>query len=145
MSIPVDRGNQDQVKSKPAASKLKKKKKKPIPAKKVGRAVATPMKQAVKKELKEEEMKVEIPEPQFERIEFPEILDGATKEETAEIVEKYDNKVQLNQQKHNAEMKEWYKKVEMERSDPRMSDLEEDSDMEITEGFSLGYDAEAVS
>jgi hypothetical protein len=52
MSIPVDRGNQDQVKSKPA-SKLKKKKKKPIPAKKVGRAVATPMKQAVKKEPKE--------------------------------------------------------------------------------------------
>ena len=38
-------------------------------------------------------------------------------------------------------MKEWYKEVEMERSDPRMSDLAADSDMEITEGFSLGYDA----
>ena len=70
MSIPVDRGNQDQVKSKPAAPKLKKKKKKPIPAKKIGRAVATPMKQAVKKEPKEQEIKVEIPEPQFERMEF---------------------------------------------------------------------------
>ena len=71
MSIPVhDRGNQDQVKSEPAASKLKKKKRNPIPAKKVGRAVATPMKQTVKKEPKEEEMKVKIPEPQFERIGF---------------------------------------------------------------------------
>jgi hypothetical protein len=59
------------VKAKPAAApKLKKKKKKPIPAKKIGRAVATPMKQAVKKEPKEQEIKVEIPEPQFERMEF---------------------------------------------------------------------------
>ena len=70
MSIPVDRVKQDQVKAKLVAPK--KKKKKPIQGKKIGRAVATPMKQAVKKELKEPEIKVEIPEPQFERIEYPE-------------------------------------------------------------------------
>ena len=32
-------------------------------------------------------------------------------------------------------------KAAMERSDAQVSDLEDDSDIEITEGFSLGYDA----
>ena len=101
------------------------------------------MKQVVKKEPLAEEMKVEIPEPRYEEIAFPEIQEGTTKEERNEILAKYETKVQKNQHKYNAEVKDWLtKKAAMEQSDAQVSDLEEDSDMEITEGFSLGYDAD---
>jgi len=172
MSIPVDRGNQDKVKAKPAAPRKKKVKARLTPSlarPPTGEAPqvqykspASPAKQpsrsrsstsssgssssssgvsrSMKMEPVSEEIKIESPEPRYEAIEFPIIPEKSSKEAAAEIVEQYDTKVQQNQQKHHAEMKERYKKKEMDRLDQEVSDLE-NSDVELTEGFSPGYDA----
>jgi hypothetical protein len=87
-------------------------------------------------------VRVEIPEPRYEEIAFPEIQEDTAREKRMEILAKYETKVRENQQKYNAEVKGWLiEKAAMERSDAQVSDLEDDSDIEITEGFSLGYDA----
>ena len=136
MSMAVDRDKVEQLKK--TGSKLKKKKKKLTQAKKVVKAPATPMRQAVKAE----EVKVEVPEPRYEEIAFPEIQEGTTQAGRAEILAKYETKVRDNQRKYNAAVKDWLiEKAAMERSDAHVSDLEDDSDIEITEGFSLGYEA----
>ena len=106
MSMPVDRDKVELLKPK-AVSKLKKKKKKLTQAKKAVRAPVTPMKQAVKKDPLAEEVKVEIPEPRYEQIAFPEIQEGATKEEWMGIKAQYETKVRENQQEYNAAVKDW--------------------------------------
>ena len=102
-------------------SKLKKKKKKLTQAKKAVKAPATPARQVIKPE----EMKeVEVPEPVYEAIAFPEIGEETTKEDREEILAKYGTKVQDNQRKFNAAVKNWViHKTALERPGAHGSDL----------------------
>ena len=48
----------------------------------------------------------------------------------------YEDVLPENQRKYNNEMEQWYKS---QGQDLRGSDIGEDSDVELTDGFSLGY------
>ena len=123
MSMAVDRDKVEELKPK-TVSKLKKKKKKAPQAKKAVKAPATPARQVVKPE----EVKVEVPEPEYEEIAFPEIEEEATKEQREEILAKYRTKLQGNQRKYNAAVKDWViYKTALERPGAHGSDLEDDS------------------